>query len=135
MYAQTIAYGLLSARISDPTRRTTDDFAAHMITNPFLRDMMDTFIHVSGRRRSSETASLDFDELGVGEVVELLDNANIDAVLRDFGDKNPLEDPVIHFSLDGTLPEAKPHIIMKKRKKKKYNVEHELDNARMDMMQ
>jgi len=49
--------------------------------------------------------------------------------------KKKKEDPVIHFSLDGTLPEAKPHIIMKKRKKKKYNVEHELDNARMDMIQ
>ena len=36
MYAQTIAYGLLSARIADPTRRTADDFAAHMRTNPFL---------------------------------------------------------------------------------------------------
>lgn len=49
--------------------------------------------------------------------------------------KKKKEDPVIHFSLDGTLPEAKPHIIMKKRKKKKYNVEHELDNTRMDMIQ
>ena len=37
MYAQTIAYGLLSARITDPERRTADDLAAHMRTNPFLR--------------------------------------------------------------------------------------------------
>ena len=35
MYAQTIAYGLLSARITDPARRTADDLAAHMRTNPF----------------------------------------------------------------------------------------------------
>ena len=40
---------------------------------------------------------IDFDELGVSEVVELLDHANMDAVVRDFGDKNPREDPVIHF--------------------------------------
>ena len=40
---------------------------------------------------------IDFDELGVAEVVELLDHANMDAVVRDFGDKNPREDPVIHF--------------------------------------
>ena len=40
---------------------------------------------------------VDFDELGVAEVVELLDHANIEAVVRDFGDKNPREDPVIHF--------------------------------------
>ena len=28
MYAQTIAYGLLSARITDPARRTADDLIA-----------------------------------------------------------------------------------------------------------
>ena len=46
MYAQTIAYGLLSARITDPKSRTADDFAAHMRTNPFLRDLMEAFLHV-----------------------------------------------------------------------------------------
>jgi predicted helicase len=35
--------------------------------------------------------------LGVYEVVELLDEVNMDAVVRDFGDRNPQEDPVIHF--------------------------------------
>src|SRR5207249_6374010 len=37
--------------------------------------------------------------LGVSEVVELLDdpNTHMEAVVRDFGDKNPQEDPVIHF--------------------------------------
>ncbi len=33
----------------------------------------------------------------MSEVVELLDDANMEAVVRDFGDKNPQEDPVIHF--------------------------------------
>jgi len=32
----------------------------------------------------------------VSEVVELLDGANMEAVVRDFGDRT-LEDPVIHF--------------------------------------
>jgi len=50
MYAQTIAYGLLSARIADPHRKTADDFAAHMRTNPFLRELMETFLKVGGRR-------------------------------------------------------------------------------------
>src|SRR5207253_4949854 len=50
MYAQTIAYGLLSARITDPHRRTADDFAAHMRTNPFLRELMQTFLKVGGRQ-------------------------------------------------------------------------------------
>ncbi len=81
MYAQTIAYGLLSARISDPTKRTAGDFAGHLRTNPFLRELMDSFVAVGGKR-GRNGAILDFDELGVGEVVELLDAANMEAVLR-----------------------------------------------------
>ena len=97
MYAQTIAYGLLSARITDPARRTAEDFAAHMRTNPFLKELMETFLHVGGRRGKADGLGIDFDELGVSEVVELLDLANMEAVVRDFGDRNPREDPVIHF--------------------------------------
>ena len=97
MYAQTIAYGLLSARITDPARRTVDDLAAHMRTNPFLKELMETFLHVGGRRGKAGGPGIDFDELGVSEVVELLDRANMEAVVRDFGDRNPQEDPVIHF--------------------------------------
>ena len=97
MYAQTIAYGLLSARITDPARRTADDFAAHMRTNPFLRELMETFLRVGGRRGKAGGPGIDFDELGVSEVVDLLDQANMEAVIRDFGDRNPQEDPVIHF--------------------------------------
>ena len=97
MYAQTIAYGLLSARITDPARRTADDLAAHMRTNPFLRELMETFLRVGGRSGKVRGQRIDFDELGVSEVVELLDEASMDAVVRDFGDRNPQEDPVIHF--------------------------------------
>jgi hypothetical protein len=97
MYAQTIAYGLLSARIADPHKKTADDFAAHMRTNPFLRELMQTFLKVGGRRGKAGGPGIDFDELGVSEVVELLDDANMEAVVRDFGDRNPQEDPVIHF--------------------------------------
>ena len=97
MYAQTIAYGLLSARISDPHKKTADDFANHMRTNPLLCDLMETFLHTGGRHTKPGTEGIDFDELGVAEVVELLDKANMEAVVRDFGDRNPREDPVIHF--------------------------------------
>ena len=97
MYAQTIAYGLLSARIADPSRKTADDFAAHMRTNPFLRELMETFLMVGGRRGKAGGPGIDFDELGVSEVVELLDDANMEAIVLDFGDRNPQEDPVIHF--------------------------------------
>jgi predicted helicase len=99
MYAQTIAYGLLSARIANPSSKTADGFASAMpVTNPFLKELMETFIDVGGREnKQKKSIRLDFDELGVSEVVELLDNANMEAVVRDFGDKNPLEDPVTHF--------------------------------------
>jgi predicted helicase len=97
MYAQTIAYGLLSARIADPTKKTVDDFAGHMRTNPFLRELMETFLRLGGRRGKAGGPGIDFDELGVSEVVDLLDDANMEAVVRDFGDRNPQEDPVIHF--------------------------------------
>jgi predicted helicase len=97
MYAQTIAYGLLSARIADPEKKTADDFASHMRTNPFLRELMETFLKVGGRRGKAGGPGIDFDELGVSEVVELLDDANMEAVVDDFGDRNPQEDPVIHF--------------------------------------
>ncbi|MDA7635365.1 DNA methyltransferase, partial [Alphaproteobacteria bacterium] len=47
---------------------------------------------------------LDFDELGINEVVDLLDNTNMEAVVRDFGDRNQKEDPVMHF-FEGFLQE------------------------------
>ena len=96
MYAQTIAYGLLSARIADPTRKTVDGLTAYIRTNPFLGELMEAFFHAGGQRALG-AAGIDFDELGVSEVVELLDSANMEAVVIDFGDRNPQEDPVIHF--------------------------------------
>ncbi|CAN5786294.1 hypothetical protein BH18ACI4_BH18ACI4_15540 [soil metagenome] len=101
MYAQTITYGLLSARITNPKGNTADDFAAKLpVTNPFLKDLMGTFLKVGGRKAgTAQGAGIDFDELGVSEVVELLDdsNTNMEAVVHDFGDLNPQEDPVTHF--------------------------------------
>jgi hypothetical protein len=98
MYAQTIAYGLLSARIENPGSDTADDFATHMRTSPFLRELMESFLSTGVRQTNGDVDSaLDFDELGVNDVVDLLDAVNMEAVVRDFGDTNPLEDPVVHF--------------------------------------
>jgi len=99
MYAQTIAYGLLSARVAHPAHDTADAVATHIpVTNPFLKELMETFLHLGGRKRKERGGGgIDFDELGVSEVVELLDAANMEAVVRDFGDRNRHEDPVIHF--------------------------------------
>ncbi len=92
MYAQTIAYGLLTARVSRPAGLVADNIHDLPNTNPFLKEQLEAFLTVGGRK-----GKIDFDELGVNEVVELLRNANMEAVLKDFGDRNPQEDPVIHF--------------------------------------
>ncbi|MGD0191940.1 MAG: type ISP restriction/modification enzyme [Rhizomicrobium sp.] len=99
MYAQTIAYGLLSARVANPAHDTADAVATHIpVTNPFLKELMETFLHIGGRKHKQRGGNgIDFDELGVSEVVELLDAAKMEAVVRDFGDRNRDEDPVIHF--------------------------------------
>ena len=98
-YAQTIAYGLLSTAISRASGALTqDDMTANVAgTSPFLKEMLGQFIEAGGKKAGKAGANLDFDELGVGEVVELLRNADMDAVLADFDRKNPDEDPVIHF--------------------------------------
>lgn len=104
MYAQTIAYGLLSMRIVNPKANTAAAvFSQIPITNPFLRDLMETFLNVGGRSHRN-VVGLDFDELGINEVVGLLDNTNMEAVLYDFGDRNQQEDPVMHF-FEGFLQE------------------------------
>ncbi len=90
MYAQTIAYGLLSARIASPAGPGALQLP---VTNPFLRELMETFL----RPKLAGEVVLNFDELGVSEVVGLLDAADMEMVVLDFGDRNPQEDPVIHF--------------------------------------
>lgn len=92
MVAQTITYGLLSARITDPKRSTAIDLTYHMRTNPLLSDLMAVFLNMGARGNE-----VDFDELGVVEVEEFLTDTDMESVVRDFGDRNPREDPVIHF--------------------------------------
>ncbi|HNU98603.1 MAG: DNA methyltransferase [Verrucomicrobia bacterium] len=102
-YAQTITYGLLTAAISRTEMsagtagtfvRAEDVSDIVPVTNPFLKEMLQTFLKAGGRK-----GGIDFDELGIQDVVELLrgDETDLPAILRDFGNKNPDEDPVIHF--------------------------------------
>ena len=98
MFAQTISYGLLAAHISRPSGGLVADNLVDMVprTNPFLRELFSTFLSLGGRDKRK---AMDFDELGVRDVVDLLasEKTNMPAILRDFGDRNPKEDPVIHF--------------------------------------
>lgn len=102
-YAQTITYGLLTAAISrtdmEEGRHGTALVASNLadmvpVTNPFLKEMLQTFLAAGGRK-----SGIDFDELGIQDVVELLrgEDTDLPAILRDFGNKTKGEDPVIHF--------------------------------------
>ena len=102
-YAQTITYGLLTAAISRTemsagtagTFVRADDISEIVpVTNPFLKEMLQMFLKVGGRK-----GGIDFDELGIQDVVELLrgEETDLPAILRDFGNKTRGEDPVIHF--------------------------------------
>ena len=113
MYAQTIAYGLLSARIVDPKAGSTD--RQHLpVTNPFIGELMGELLDVESGERSDTSGRIDFDELGVNEVIDLLDQANLEAVVIDFGNLNPDEDPVIHF-YESFLAEYDPKVRMQTR--------------------
>lgn len=102
-YAQTITYGLFTAALSktDMTggRHGTALIASNIIdmvpvTNPFLKEMLSTFLSIGGRK-----GGIDFDELGIQDVVELLRGSETDlpAIRDDFGNRTRGEDPVIHF--------------------------------------
>jgi hypothetical protein len=96
MYAQTVSYGLLSSRITNRTSNGVGDLLGKIKTSPFLAELMQLFISAGGRK-TREGLNIDFDELGVHEIVDLLDTINLDLILRNFGDSNPNEDPIIHF--------------------------------------
>lgn len=100
MYAQTITYGLFSTAVSRTVpgagTAVVQENIADMVpvTNPFLKEMLQSFLKAGGRR-----GKLDFDKLGIQEVVDLLRDpkTRLDLVLKDFGNRTRQEDPVIHF--------------------------------------
>jgi type I restriction-modification system DNA methylase subunit len=107
-YAQTITYGLLTAAISRTDMSGGSGGTALVaenvkdmvpVTNPFLREMLETFLHVGGRQGKG---GIDFDELGIQDVVELLrsEETDLPAILRDFNNRAEGEDPVIRFYED-----------------------------------
>ena len=96
MYAQTVVYGLFSARCMDETQ---DDFSAVEAidcipsTNPFLKSLMRECFGTRGKHK------LSFDELEIGNVVDLLLHTKTDEIIKDFNRQtgDGKEDPVIHF--------------------------------------
>jgi predicted helicase len=92
MFAQTLAYGLFTARVMDSTPGTfTRQKAQYLIpkSNPFLRDF---FIQITGPQLDDEPFA-GF----VNDLAKLLANTDMAAVLADFGRRTRQEDPVVHF--------------------------------------
>ena len=91
MYAQTIAYGLFAARCTSTTGKNfTRQNAAYLLpkTNPFLRKL---FNQIAGPDLDDRIAWL------VDDLAQVLAQADMEAVLKDFGKRTAKEDPVVHF--------------------------------------
>lgn len=91
MFAQTLAYGLFSARAASPGGRFSHEQARKLIprTNPFLRSF---FEQITG-------SALDEEPFAgfVEDIIQTLGHADIDNILRDFGKRGRRTDPVVHF--------------------------------------
>ncbi|MBD3256770.1 MAG: N-6 DNA methylase [Candidatus Lokiarchaeota archaeon] len=91
MFAQTLAYGLFSARIRHEGGDFTRQKAQGLIpkTNPFLREF---FSYITGVQLEDEPyAGL------VEDLVQLLALADMSAILEDFGRRTRQDDPTVHF--------------------------------------
>ena len=91
MFAQTLAYGLFSARASSGASQFTREKAQKLIprANPFLRAF---FEQITG-------AALDDEPFAgfVEDLIQTLDHADMARVMEDFGKHGPHRDPVVHF--------------------------------------
>ena len=75
---------MLAARVSRPMGVTADTIVDMVPnTNPFLKEMLNVFLKVGGRK-----GGIDFDELGVQDVVDLLKATNMEAVRPGFRKPN-----------------------------------------------
>ncbi len=91
MYAQTICYGLFAARCNhNGGPPFTRQQAAYELprTNPFLRKM---FGYMAGPELDHRVT------WAVDDLAELLNRADMSAILKDFGKRTRREDPVLHF--------------------------------------
>jgi len=91
MYAQTITYGLFAARCTAPDSKDfTRQNAAYLLpkTNPFLRKLFNT---IAGPELDERIAWL------VDDLAQILAQADMEAVLKNFGKHSGKEDPVVHF--------------------------------------
>jgi hypothetical protein len=93
MYAQTVCYGMFSARVNVPDLKAdsfTREHAAYDLpkTNPFLREV---FEYVAGTKLDPSIV------WAVDLLAEMLRRCDMGAILKNFGKATRQEDPVVHF--------------------------------------
>jgi hypothetical protein len=91
MYAQTLTYGLFAAKVTVGTAQDLRrDTAAALLpeTNPFLKRL---FYHLAGPEVPPTVSWV------IDDMVALLNAADLEAVLADFGKGSLEKDPVVHF--------------------------------------
>ncbi len=94
MYAQTIAYGLFTARVGHAQNPGQELFsrktASHFISNkiPFLQGLFNTVI---------ETDIISKIHWTIEDLVELFIKVDMGSVLERFGQETRKQDPVVHF--------------------------------------
>ena len=91
VYAQTMVYGLLTARIAHPEEFKADQSVAALT---FDNDFLDA---IYSRFRDDSDGVIDVDELGLNELAEQLAVTDVDELLADFGADNQRDDPVVYF--------------------------------------
>ncbi len=94
VYAQTMVYGLLTARIAHPEAfKAEQSVSVLTFDNEFLDAIYSRF-------RDDSDGIIDVDELGLNELAEQLAATDVDELLADFGADNQRDDPVVYFYED-----------------------------------
>ena len=94
IYAQTIAYGLFSARLNDPTPEDFSRMEANALipkSNPFLRKI---FNDIAGFNIDDRI------EWIVDDLVAVFRVTDMEEVMKDFGEATKRTDPMMHFYED-----------------------------------
>jgi hypothetical protein len=90
MCAQTLVYGVLTSRITDPISfGASPTLAVVPLSNPFLAAFFDE-VH-------DQASVLDLEGIGLEQLVADLRESNVEAILDQFGSSARGGDPVIHF--------------------------------------
>jgi predicted helicase len=91
MYAQTMVYGLLAARVAHPENFAADAVVTALrFDNPFLDALYSSF-----RKRGEDV--IDVDEFGLQDLVQTLSVTDVEALLANFGTEDLKDDPVVFF--------------------------------------